>query len=589
MNDELSAQKSFDFGITKIGTTKNFQWKLENKSDKPALLDPLPNFNAASLKISNPLACSRINPHSDCILEVLFNPTSHGKDLSETFKISYKIDGKAQELFLKLEGKTKESLDKNILRALDLNFASVRVGDAQELPVALDNTNNIFAVKDIQFDLVSAAKFFTIDDINNCSQGIASGSQCIIHVKFAPTAPRAYQEEIKISYITNNIKKYLDIKIIAKAHQIGAAGDKKDQLFDILHNRPIEFYLNPQWHTPINYGGHIFGVDKDGQLYIRSGGSNFNLNVTSSPSGPGQYFMITHPPIKAGLGAGPYNISFGNQDEKNKFSFLVQRQRAYGIFSLKNTYSDCYFAYAQKRLNMPNPATKLLNMERDHDPIPLVFHDQAQWDDFKKDIKNLFKHVQGPDAYVAIIGTATTFFSVNPTKGKNSAFLKAKPPTCLNENNPDIYTFDTPGADASDIDINILIPAISRLCRKVEKNYPGQALGNMGDRVAYWENTLNECLWHQDASKKLQDMFTPTNPGRFEKINGHLKHGSDFYNFYKKWHALLKDRTGKPREINFSVRILPSDLRAPLTASDSHFNNDPLIQSGRFVIPIDGK
>lgn len=585
---KISALDSHDFGVIQVGTTKPFQWVLENKSDKAATLGAIPAFNSPVFRINNAQACTNMAPASKCILNVLFTPTTPAEASSESIKITYMIDGKTEMLNLKLTGKAQA---KDVIRNTgkdeltgpkSLGFLG-KVGDTKEVPLSILNPSATLAATTLKLN-ITGPNFCTVSDPEMCeTKGIAPGGKCKLNVKCTPSTPGPFQGKLVIEYtLSNNKSGMLEIKLAGNAKAAGAFADAKTELFDILENRPVDFYLSPLWKTPINYQGHKFGVDNDGKFYTDVAGTKIDLNVTSTPSGPGQYFIIPNPPAAAKLGhGGNYNINWGTQEEKNMFSYLVQRQRGYGIFSIKNKYPDCYFSYATKRLNLVDPAPKLLDMERDADPIPLVFKDQAQWDDFKADIKNLFKHFKSPDSYIAIIGTATTFFSVNPTKGENSAFFKTKMPTCQGENNPDVYTFDTPGAPSSDVDINILIPEISGLCHK----YGEKALGNQGDRVAYWENWLHVCL-AQSNNNKVKEIFSLHAVNFQDKMRGHIKPGSDFDKFFKKWNNLLRDANGQAREINFSVRILPAHLSEPFKETDTDFNNDPVIKNDRFIIPI---
>ena len=120
-------------------------------------------------------------------------------------------------------------------------------------------------------------------------------------------------------------------------------------------------------------------------------------------------------------------------------------------------------------------------MEKADNPRPLVFKSDIEWDDFKRDVKELFRPFNNAKAYVQIIGSSTTFFSENPKKGSDAALLVPYP-ACMAQDNVDkIYTFNTPGQKPSDLDINIVIPELSELCNKAGKNKYDQVFNGFFD------------------------------------------------------------------------------------------------------------
>jgi len=267
----------------------------------------------------------------------------------------------------------------------------------------------------------------------------------------------------------------------------------------------------------------------------------------------------------------------------------VDRLKA--IHQIKTKNPECYIQIVQQRLKPPQ-IKRILAMERENNPRPLVFDSDQDWVDFKNDLKKAFEVFKGPDSHIVLLGSSTTYFSESPQKGQNSALEKAWPDCMDPMVAKNIYTFDNPGSDKSDIDINLLIPKLSELCQHAltDPHFYGGHGGNDGIRPFYGENLYTFCL--QAASEpKIKNMVNeiPLNwfghrTGETEWENNWkpraLKTGTALKDFYDKWDKKL----GRP--INISVRILPNDLKSPAgKPGKMTFENEPLLKS-KFAFTI---
>ena len=279
-----------------------------------------------------------------------------------------------------------------------------------------------------------------------------------------------------------------------------------------------------------------------------------NLN---SPD-PNKKSMPKAPEVKVG----------DKDDEKDELSKLLKnrpldlsmtqiyphlKDRYKAIYDIKSKNTECYFEIAQQRLKTPDFVSRLLAMERADNPRPLVFKSDKEWDEFKAEIKELFKPFNNAQAYVQIIGSSTTFFSENPDKSDDAA-LSMSYPACLDPNNvAKIYTFNTPGQVKSDLDINILIPELSELCNKAGKNKYDQVFNGKFD-----------VCFAQSPNLAIRAMS--------DQVLG---------NFRNKW----MNRLGIS-DVSFAIRILPDHrvgtLRIPGVMD---FVADPTLKRG-FSIPV---
>lgn len=368
------------------------------------------------------------------------------------------------------------------------------------------------------------------------------------------------------------IRSLIVLLAIFNIENIAIAQTNKEELKEILKNQNFDDFLVENKINNTTYQGTKFAVDETGIFYKEnSQGRRFPLDIYISPHSKNEFIIFdpNKPPI-AELPNNPWAVP------KNKeFDDLVSRHRLYGIFNIKNKNPECYFAYAAERLG-PSFLDRLLALERPKNPRPLIFESDNDWDDFKKDIKNLFSAFKGQDSFVVIIGTSTTFFSENPRKGKNAPLFESTP-NCLNRaKDPvarsDVYTFDTPGAEASDLDIDILIPEISTLCNNAS------ASGNDGQRDAYFENTMDKCL-RVSPSEAVRNLVIPV-AGSSQTLKAASPPDKPFGQFLSKWTDKLK------RVINFSVIIRPDQRKGGLFKPEKDFNKESYLKR-RFVIPID--
>jgi hypothetical protein len=354
---------------------------------------------------------------------------------------------------------------------------------------------------------------------------------------------------------------------------VGAVEGEKEQLFDMLKNRPIDKKSLEPWESSVVFQDKVFKVDPEtGDFYMEDPTGRKVLRLKWEGS-KGQIMDGNQTLYRL-------NKQTMTPAQQLAFNSMAVLQRLSGIYTIKSKNPECYYAYAAERLGTNDPAERLLALERAKDPRPLAFKSEAEWQEFKEDLQKLFKNFDSTDSYIVVLGSSTTFFSVNPSKGDTMALFEG-PPKCIEDaKDPKmadrVRTFDTPGADLSDIDINILIPKLSDLCEKASPN--SKAMGNDGTRTVYWENSLDKCF---DASsdQAIRDMAKDDQ----EESKWPL-HGKAFQEFLAKWTPKLDNR-----EINFSVRILPDERKAPVKTPDAEHDFDQEIAREKFVIPIDAQ
>lgn len=356
------------------------------------------------------------------------------------------------------------------------------------------------------------------------------------------------------------------------------SGNVKEHLLEILKQRPLDLALVKGKKTNIIFNNIHFSLDDKGIFYkVDNPDLKYKLEIFIDSSRPGKEFLIwdpSNPPV-ANLVPNPLSTKSATTSQVNDFDDIVSAQRQYGIFTMKNLNSECYFAYAQERLG-EDALEKLLAMERSANPRPLAFANDSDWQEFKQDLQKIFSSFKGPQSYIVIIGTSTSFFSENPRKGKNMPLFETAP-TCIRRAkdpiaNRDVYTYDTPGHEPSDIDIHFFIPELSDLCDKA--NTPG----NNGLREAYWENTMDKCLAISPNSY-LKNLVNKIDV-KVNSLIPALTPNEDLDLFFKKWTKKLNNR-----EINFSVHIRPNQRMAPLHQPIDNFNQSEFLKS-RFVIPL---
>ncbi len=348
-------------------------------------------------------------------------------------------------------------------------------------------------------------------------------------------------------------------------------------------------------------GPGFYGVDENGSLYFENFLTHIRIElaVNFKNQEPNIHYELTL------MDGGPLPSAFPLPTQK-VLNTLALLQRSRAIFLLKTRYPDYYFQTVQQRLN-PNPYEQLLALERDENARPLVFKNDDQWNEFKQDLISLFSvFVQNVPGYIVLLGSSTSYYSKNPTKGTNAALLLL--PTVANVYSEQIHTFDIPGKERSDVDINLLIPALSALCYRAEPSL----YGNCNDRVVYEENSIEKCLWKSKDPrilamvKKKTDLLDPS-------LSFHDKYGQvkmfrtiadlssypqamlkenklfytmtgDFLSFILKWNQKLGGR-----DISFNSRILPTfmkDRTNPKYRSGvADFENDSSLQS-RFMIEV---
>jgi hypothetical protein len=355
--------------------------------------------------------------------------------------------------------------------------------------------------------------------------------------------------------------------------------DIKSRLTALLKNRSFDKNLTRDKTTKVFYQRNQFELDNEGRFYEQVLDKKYPLEIFYDQSHPKQKLFLIfdpHQPPHAELPQNPLSTLAATLAQTNDFDDIVSVQRMYGIYSMKSKNPECYYAYAKVRLPK-NPLERLLALERSDNPRPLVFESDSDWEEFKDDIKNIFSSFRGPSSFVAITGTSTTFFSENPKKGRNAPLFETVP-TCIErahdpKKSLEVYTFDTPGAEPSDIDIHVLIPELSDLCNRALVE------GNNGQRIVYWENTMDKCL-RLSSQQMVRDMVKPVN-GPTNTLKKAVVIDKPLGQFFSKWSHKLPNR-----DINFSVLIRPDQRKDPLTKPSVDFRQEHYLQ-GKFVIPID--
>jgi hypothetical protein len=465
-----------------------------------------------------------------------------------------------------------------------IDFGSVGIGTKKTEQLVLKNLSSTDEARDVGAKSSSSASSFVITNPGHCKL-IAPSTQCTIAIEFAPTAQVGnIYELIDVSYVIGGTYKTLQIQL--KAHADGSPPPPqppKNLLDTLLATRPFDD--GPISHFPKisnTVAGHTFSIDNTGKLLFHGiGGQLYPVNIDYIDP----RWVITDPnPPAAGLPWATYYISSGHTPQSkaifSNFDGLVKIQREYGIYNLKSTHKECYYAYAKLRLNAPAPYERLYALERTINPRPLLFASDQDWRDFQDELKLAFDDFKGPNSRIVILGTSTTFFSQNPKKGKNATFFETWPQCNVTANNPattsDAYAFDASGPGTSDLDVHIFIPKLSNICRQAGAN------GNDGKRDTYWQNTLGDCFYHASAPLGAQNIVDPAKVPIAPGGNANpWKPGSVFYNFMVKWTAKLNNR-----EINFSVHIRPDQKQGAALGAPNNFDNDPYVTKTRFVIPV---
>jgi len=374
--------------------------------------------------------------------------------------------------------------------------------------------------------------------------------------------------------------------VIARAEAADAEADK-EKLISILKDRAFDESSIEGKATSVKYKGHTFKVDTTGKFYLEdTPGKKHTLRIyynEKSPPGEKEFLIYDPKHPAAGLEENPLNTGSATPEQTNDFDDLVSLQRQYGIYSMKTKNPECYFAYAAQRIKTSNPFKRLLALEREENPRPLAFGNDREWEEFKRDLKAVFKPLEGPNSYIVILGTSTTFFSENPRKGRNSALFEEVPACVERSEDPKkslmVYTFDTPGQDRSDLDVHLLIPTLSNLCHKAEAK-ARNALGNTGERIVYYENTLDKCFL-QSVRPELKGQVRPLKTKPSSLLSSALPDKA-LGKFLRKWTKKLK------REINFSVLIRPDQRKEPLTEPGVKDFSQTDYLKRRIIIPLTG-
>ena len=339
--------------------------------------------------------------------------------------------------------------------------------------------------------------------------------------------------------------------------------------------------LLPQKHSFI-VGGHnyAFEIANNGKFLWNNGGIKHEVDVAFDDVSNDFKLSCKNP------GCGLPIPALDIKNDANIYA-MVQLQRLHGINYLKKAGKGvCYLAYAHKRFN--NHVTtqeKLWAIERPVNPRPLVFDNDQDWAMFQDELRALFIDLHDVGAYVTLLGTSTTFFSENPSKGENKFFFENAPQCQTTANGPStasVASFDVAGVNSSAVDIELFIPKLSDICAQAFSTHP-QKGGNDGNSATYYENTLAECFKHASAPPNLRNMYDPLKPTGIGSPGGNRspwQAGSAFANFMDKW------KTKMGRELNFSVHIRPDQKTgAPLTAKKD-FSDDVDLKYSRFKIPL---
>jgi len=346
------------------------------------------------------------------------------------------------------------------------------------------------------------------------------------------------------------------------------------KLEDILTKRSFDDSLIKDKTRSVSFAGVNYVLDDKGILHKEGGASELEIYYNPA-TGTHRSFLIEDKSAPKGA-TNPLSTISGDHLKNAEFEDLVRTQRQYGIYDIKSKNPQCYFAYAKLRLG-DNALERILALERPDSPRPLIFMSDSDWQDFQNDIRNVFAPFRGPDSYVVLIGTSTTFFSENPLKGQNAPLFE-KAPDCLKraadpKASLDVYTFDTPGFEISDLDIHLFIPELSDLCNKATVG------GNNGKRTVYWQNTMDQCL-SVSSNEEIRNMVKALHQKTSGTLRNALIPGSALSQFLDKW----TDKLNK-REIHFSVSIRPDERAAPLFKPETTFANESHLKR-RFIIPI---
>lgn len=362
--------------------------------------------------------------------------------------------------------------------------------------------------------------------------------------------------------------KYL-ISFIFLAFSASLMSAVREELIEVLKNRSFDTGSIKDFDASVDYKGKTYKVDPDtGEFYEELAPGLKKVLVLKWKGNRGRIYDGD----KLVLELKPKELS---PTEMIKFNGMALIQRLLGIYHTKSVNPECYIAYAEERLPGPDALDRILALEREENPRPLVFKTDEDWQEFQDDIRELFKSFKSPKAYVVLLGSSTTFFSWNPAKGDSLALFEG-PPKCFedakDETSERVKSFDSQDA-LSDIDINLLIPEVSDLCEQAYDN--SAELGNEGTRRVYIENTVDKCL--AVSPDEIVRMMAKDDP---EKSSWPL-HGQAFSEFLEKWTPRLDNR-----EINFSVRIRPDQLKAPIKKSMAREDFEEQIARERFVIPL---
>lgn len=359
--------------------------------------------------------------------------------------------------------------------------------------------------------------------------------------------------------------------------------DKEQELISLLSNKTLNQALLEGKKRSVSYEGHTFKINDDGLFYLEDEpGEVHALEIVFNKKNDvkKEFLIIDSSDEKALIKPNPLSTNKASKEQMEDFDDLVSAQRIIGIHHMKSKNPQCYLAYAKERLK-GDWLERIHALEREEDPRPLAFSNDEEWNEFKTELKELLSPFKGPDAYVAILGSSSTFISENPKKGKNSLLFEEYPACLKNaENNGDLYTFDTPGQEPSDLDVDLLLPKLSELCEKAQQKEEelGSSLGNDGYRPMYFENTLDKCLLQSDDSalKSLVRAVKGNDNSLFRAAVGDKELGL----FIKKWTKKLG------RDINFTVIIRP-DLRKDSKEPEQKDYSETDYMKRNVLIPID--
>lgn len=342
----------------------------------------------------------------------------------------------------------------------------------------------------------------------------------------------------------------------------------KDELLELLKNKP--FIYNPNDAIPnYTYKGTEFKIDPEtGNLYFEKDGKKTVVKLKWEGF---KGKILQGKDIMYRL-----NKFSTTKEDRAAFNALALYQRLLGIHTIKTKNPECYIAYAQERFKS-DPVERLLALERNDNPRPLTFKTDEEWQEFQNDLKNLFADFKSPQSYIVLLGSSSTFFSVNPTKGDSLALFIPAPQCLENAKDPKITelvrTMDNPGAELSDIDINILSPELSDLCERAMDD--SAEFGNDGTRRVYVENALDECF-NKSENPNIKALAEGGTMGEKWALKGKASE-----EFLEKWTPRLDER-----EINFSVRIRPDQQKAPAKKADAPRDFEQDISYEKFVIPL---